>query len=112
MLRLNIAHKVRIHNITTHRVLISSTLVCILYKESVTSVNILHNRQFSHALDFESCLSDFKRWGLLMHSLGSSFTGLVVSMVITFSFDMGGGQMLVVGLSLGVEEEDCHRMWM
>ena len=47
-----------------------------------------------------------------MHSLGSSFTGLVVSMVITFSFDMGGGQMLVVGLSLGVEEEDCHRMWM
>ena len=43
MLRLNIAHKVRIHNITTHRVLISSTLVCILYKESVTSVNILHH---------------------------------------------------------------------
>ena len=40
---LNIAHKVRIHNITTHSVLISSTLVCILYKESVTSVNILQS---------------------------------------------------------------------
>ena len=35
MLRLNIAHEVRIHNTRTHRVLISSTLVCILHKESV-----------------------------------------------------------------------------
>ena len=62
------------------------------------------NWQFSHALDFKSCLSDFKRWGLLIDSLGSSFTGLVVSMVITFSLDIGGRLMLVVGQSLGMEE--------
>ena len=50
ILRLNIAHKVKIHNTTTHRVLISSTLACILHKESVhnwkyviTSVTILHS---------------------------------------------------------------------
>ena len=34
---------------------------------------------------------DIKRWGVPIHSLGSSFSGLVESMVITFSLDKGGG---------------------